>query len=231
MSAATATGQDSRPDLTFVSLIHQSLRADATRLAAAIAALGPGGRPDRVLGIQAFFGQYRDQLAMHHTHEDELFFPALKARVGADRMHLGELAGQHDALDAALQAVSDGLAALADPAGDFATDQAKAASAMSAMTGLLAAHLTLEEQTALPLFETEMPAAEYNKLEATSRKATPRPRARFLIPWVITHATADQRAAIFRSAPLLRLLYRLNLRHYRRFDQALACPASRPGME
>lgn len=48
---------------------------------------------------------------MHHRHEDELFFPALAARVGADKMHLGELASQHDALDAALQAVSDGLAA------------------------------------------------------------------------------------------------------------------------
>src|SRR5208282_4538003 len=172
----------------------------------------------------------RDQLAMHHSHEDELFFPALEARVGAGRMHLGELADQHDALDAALQAVSDGLAALADPAGDFATDRARAASALSAMTGPLAAHLTLEEQTALPLLETEMPAAEYKRLEARARKATPRPRARFLIPWIITHATADQRTAVFRPAPLLRLFYRINLRHYRRFDQALARPASRPGM-
>ncbi len=37
-------------------------------------------------------------------------------------MRMGELASQHDALDAALQAVSDGLAALADPAGDIGTD-------------------------------------------------------------------------------------------------------------
>jgi hypothetical protein len=36
------------------------------------------------------------------------------------------------------------------------------------------------------------------------------------------HASPGQRAALFRSAPPLRLLYGLNLRYYRRFDQALA---------
>jgi hypothetical protein len=36
MSRASA-----KPDLTFVTLIHQSLRADAARLATAIAELGP----------------------------------------------------------------------------------------------------------------------------------------------------------------------------------------------
>jgi hemerythrin-like domain-containing protein len=225
MSAGTATSQQSRPDLTFVNLIHQSLRIDAARLAAAISALDPSDRPGRVRSIEAFFGQYRGQLAMHHSHEDELFFPALEARVGADRMHLGELDAQHDALDAALQAVSDGLAALADPAGDFATDRAGAASALSAMTELLAAHLTLEERTALPLFESEMPVAEYKKLEARTRQATPRAQARFLIPWVIAHATPDQQKAVFRSAPPLRLFYLLNLRHYRRFDHVLGRPA------
>jgi hypothetical protein len=54
MSLETATGRAaSKPDLTFVILIHQSLRADAARLAANIAALNPDDRTDRVPGIQA----------------------------------------------------------------------------------------------------------------------------------------------------------------------------------
>jgi hemerythrin-like domain-containing protein len=212
----------SKPDLTFVTLIHQSLRADAARLAASIAELGPSDRQDRLPGIQAFFGHYREQLLMHHRHEDELFFPALAARAGAGRMHLSELAGQHEALDAALQAVGEDLTVLAGPVADFATDRVRAASALSTMAGLLAAHLTLEERTALPLFESDMPAADYKKLEARARKATPRPQAQFLIPWVIAHATPDQRDALFRSAPPLRLAYQLNYRRYRRLDQALA---------
>jgi hemerythrin-like domain-containing protein len=222
MTATTATRQRSRPDLTLVTLIHQALRADAARLATALAAAGPADRPGRITGIGAFYGQYRDQLALHHRHEDELFFPALAARAGADAMHLGELAAQHEKLDAALAAVSDRLAALADPGGDFTADQARAASALAAMTGLLTAHLALEEQHALPLFETEIPAAQYKQLEARARKDTPRAQARFLFPWVVAHASPGQRAELFRSAPPLRLLYRLNRRYYRRLDQALS---------
>ncbi len=85
-------------------------------MAATITALSPGDRLARLPGIQAFFGRYRGQLAMHHRHEDELFFPALAARIGADRMQLTELTGQHERLDAAVQAVYDGLADLAAPA-------------------------------------------------------------------------------------------------------------------
>jgi hemerythrin-like domain-containing protein len=217
MSRASA-----KPDLTFVTLIHQSLRADAARLATAIAELGHSDRQDRLPGIQAFFGHYREQLIMHHRHEDELFFPALAARVGADRMHLTELAGQHEALDSALQAAGEGLTVLADPAADLAAGRVRAASALSTMAGLLAAHLTLEEQNALPLFESEMSAADYRELEARARKATPRPQAQLLVPWIIAHATPEQRKALFRSAPPLRLAHRLNHRRYQRLDQSLA---------
>ncbi len=221
-------GNRSKPDLTLVNLIHQSLRADAQRLAAAVAGLDHSDRPARLPGIRAFFDHYRAQLAMHHTHEDELFFPALQAKVGADRMQLNALAGQHEALDAALHAAGDGLAALADPAGDFATDRARAADALSVTAELLAAHLTLEEETALPLTESEMPAAEYKKLETKARKATRRPQAQFMIPWIIAHASADQQKALYRSAPPIRLLYWLNRRRYHRLDQALTHPARQP---
>jgi len=91
-------------------------------------------------------------------------------------MHLSELAGQHEALDTALQAAGESLASLAGPAANFATDRVKAASALSTMAGLLAAHLTLEERTALPLFESDMPAADYKELETRARKATRGPR-------------------------------------------------------
>jgi len=221
MSTSTATGQRSRPDDLVVTLIHQSLRIDAARLAAALAAVGPGDRPGRVAAIAAFYGQYRGQLDEHHRHEDELFFPALAARAGAEAMHLDELTAQHHALDAVLQAVSDRLAALADPAGDFAAGHAGAAAALSAMSELLLAHLALEEKHALPLYQTEITTAENRELEARARKATPRDRARFMIPWLVTHADQDQRKALFRSIPPLRLFYWLNLRYYRRFEAAL----------
>jgi Hemerythrin HHE cation binding domain len=222
MSASTATGQHSKPDMLIVTLIHQSLRIDAARPASALAAVGPGDRPGRVAAIGAFCGRYCGQLALHHRHEDELFFPVLAARAGADAMHLAELTSQHDALDAVLQGVSDRLAALADPAGDFAADHAGAVAALSAMTEPLFAHFTLEERRALPLFESEVPAAEFRRLEARTRKATPLNRARFMIPWLVTHASQDQRTPLSRSIPPVRLPYWLTVRYYRRFNRALA---------
>ena len=230
MSVSTATGQHNRPDVLVVTLIHQSLRIDAARLASVLATVGPGDRPGRVAAMGAFYGQYRGQLALRHRHEDELFFPVLAARVGSDAMHLAELTSQHDALDAVLQGVSDRLAALADPAGDFAADHGGAVAALSAMTGLLFAHFTLEERHALPLFDSEVPAAEYRPLEARTRKATPLNRARFMIPWLVTHASQDQRTALSRSIPLLRLFYWLTVRYHRLFDRALGGAAGRPGV-
>jgi len=216
MSRAT-----SKPDLTFVILIHQSLREDAAKLTATIAALHPADRVPRLPGIEAFFDHYCDQLIMHHRHEDELFFPALAAMVGAGKMHLNELDDQHHEVDTAIRAVRARLAELADPASDFQTGRAAAASATSAMTALLDAHLTLEEETALPLIEAQMTAADYKRLEARARRATPRPQAQFLIPWVVAHATSDQRRSLYRSAPPLRLICWLNLRRYRRLERAL----------
>jgi hypothetical protein len=66
-----------------------------------------------------------------------------------------------------------------------------------------------------------MPFAEYNELESKARKATPRGQSAFLIPWIVDHASADQRKALFRSAPPLRIVYWLNRRRYRRLDEAL----------
>ena len=52
------SAEAAKPDLTFVTLVHQSLRIDAARLASALAAAGPGDRPGRIAAIGAFYGQY-----------------------------------------------------------------------------------------------------------------------------------------------------------------------------
>jgi iron-sulfur cluster repair protein YtfE (RIC family) len=98
-----------KPDLTFVNLTHQALRVDGARLVATVAALEPRDRGSRLPGVREFYDHYREQLVAHHSHEDALFYPALAARVGADRMHQDELVAQHHQLDGVLQAVGDGL--------------------------------------------------------------------------------------------------------------------------
>ena len=66
-----------------------------------------------------------------------------------------------------------------------------------------------------------MPTAEYDALESKARKATPREQSSFMIPWLVEHASPDQRQTLFRSAPPLRIVYLLTRRRYRRLDDAL----------
>lgn len=212
--------EGAKPDLIFVNLIHQSLRIDGTRLLHSVAALDSNSAPGRLPAIRAFFDRYHDQLLLHHSHEDRLFFPAVEARVGADRMGLAELTQQHEALDSALLAVSDELTILGDGGGSFAAQHAKACRALSSMGDALTAHLDLEESTVLPLVETEMSVDEYKLLETQARHATPRDRAQFMVPWVVAHATPAQQGALFRSAPPLRFVNLVARRRYRRLDLA-----------
>jgi Hemerythrin HHE cation binding domain len=210
-----------QPDLIFVTLIHQALRVDGPRLQVTVANLQPDDADGPLAGVSEYFDLYREQLVAHHTHEDELFFLALAARVGADRMHRDELVSQHGELDGVLQEIGDALAAMARPDGDFSVHRTRAADALSAMVDHLTTHLDLEERVALPLVVSDMPVTEYAELESKARKATPREQSAFMIPWLAGHASPEQRKAWFRTAPPLRIVERLNRGRYRRLESAL----------
>jgi hypothetical protein len=214
------TGQP-KPDLLFVTLIHQSLRADADRLVAATAAVQSAGGP-AVPGLRSFFEEYSEQLCLHHSHEDDIFFPALQSVLEPDQVPFEELAGQHEALDADLHAVREGLTALSTSSGTVTTHK-DVVDAMSDMAAHLGAHLALEEETVLPRMESAVPPATYKEMEAQARKRTPRGRARFLIPWLVAHADPDQQRALFRGTPPLRAIYLVNRHRYRVLDGALNC--------
>jgi hemerythrin-like domain-containing protein len=209
-----------KPDLIFVELIHKSLRIDGTRLLDSVAALNLEHGPRRVPAIRAFFDQYSNQLWLHHSHEDRIFFPVVEARVGSERMRLDELTRQHEALEAELRTISHELAVLNERGGDFAAGRVRACDALSMMGETLATHLDLEEATVFPLVESEIPVADYKGLESQARHATPRAQAHFLIPWIVAHATPTQRKALFRSAPPLRLVNLAARGRYRRLDRA-----------
>ena len=209
-----------KADLLLVTLIHQALRIDAERLVAVASALNPADA-QRIASLRLFFDEYREQLSLHHAHEDDLFFPALQAVVNESQVPIAELTTQHGTLDSDLQAIADGLASLGTSPGDFAAEHADVVSSMVGMAKHLDAHLTMEEETVLPLIASAVPQATYKQLEAQARKLTPRCRARFLIPWIIGHATSDQQSDLFKSAPPLRAVYLVNRHRYRLFDRAL----------
>lgn len=213
------TGQP-KPDLLFVTLIHQALRGDADRLVAATEAVESDGE-HAVTGLRAFFEEYSEQLCLHHSHEDDIFFPALQSVLEPGQAPFGELARQHELIDTDLHAIRGGLAALAPRPGEVTTRR-DLVIAMSDMASHLDAHLTMEEETVLPLIESALLPATYKKMEAQARKQTPRRRAQFLIPWLVAHAAPDQRRALFKGAPPLRAIYLVNRHRYGTLDRALS---------
>lgn len=210
-----------KPDLLFVTLVHQALRVDADRMVAAASALQPADT-QRIASLRTFFDEYRGQLCLHHAHEDGIFFPALLAVADESAAAIAELETQHGMLDSDLEGIGNGLASLGTPADDFPADHADVVSGMTKMAKHLDAHLTMEEETILPLMVSAVPQATYKQLEAQARKRTPRRQARFLIPWIIGHATSDQQRDLFKMAPPLRATYLVNRHRCRSFERLCA---------
>jgi hemerythrin-like domain-containing protein len=142
---------------------------------------------------------YREQLCLHHFHEDTIFFLALQAVLEADQVPFAELAMQHEALDRDLEAIRYGLASLATQPGDVETDHTNVVDTVSDMAAHLGTHLTMEEEEILPLIESTFLLATYKQLEAQARQRTPRCQAQFLIRWLIAHATPKQKKALSRA--------------------------------
>jgi hypothetical protein len=42
-----------------------------------------------------------------------------------------------------------------------------------------------------------------------------------MVPWIVDHASADQRSVLFKTAPPLWIVDRINRGRYRRLEQAL----------
>jgi len=120
-----------------------------------------------------------------------------------------------------LDAITGDFDTLADPASGFTASRARLSDDLTRMADSLTAHLDFEERIALPLFESNMPVAEYKELEKKARKMMRSGQAKFLIPWHATHATPQQRKAWFKSAPPLRVVAWVNGRSFRRIDEVL----------
>jgi hypothetical protein len=209
------------PDLIFVTLIHRALRADGDRLVETVGDLKPEDRNGRLPRVRAFYTAYRQQLVSHHTHEDNLFFPALVARVGEDRMHLLELTSGHQQLDGVLEALDADFAALEDPNRDFSATRKTVSDDLSTMVEKLNGTSIWRRRRRFPSSRRRCRPRNTTRFEAKARKATPREQSSFMIPWLVEHASPDQRRTLFRSAPL-RIVYLLTRRRYRRLDGALA---------
>lgn len=158
------------------ALMHIAMRRDADRLVAAAGRLTPSTTGP----VAAWWSRLRTMIEHHHRSEDEVFWPAVAARVPGFTA-AGALADDHVALDRSLAEVSASLERGADPAG--------VPEVAERFRSLLRAHLRAEEAVVLPACEA-MPAREYSSIEARLVRTAPLAVLTFIQPWMFDGASA-----------------------------------------
>lgn len=181
-------------DLTIMLAAHAAFRRDLVRLARATAT--PPADPARQAAIQAGWQTFKRQLHLHHTAEDTIIWPALRARLSHSAHAQSVLAAmeeEHAQIDPLLAAVD---AQFAEPNGSSLGD------ATDALTTSLTAHLTHEERHGLPLIGVALTASEWRAAGfKIARSNGP--------PWLSDGADKDTAAATLATLPPpVRVLYR-----------------------
>jgi hypothetical protein len=202
------------PDLTFYFLIHRAMRDSSAQLRCAIGSLEDGDRR-RAAAIGSWFAGFNGELHHHHTVEDEVFFPALAARVPCyAESYSDELAEDHLRLDGLLTALTAGLADLSGE-GEWDAAHMQALIVASQLADLLDRHLRVEDEDVVPLFGRHFSAVEYEAMHAQAVKTMQPKQALFTLPWIMGQADADERREMLADAPAaMKLIWRASRRGY-----------------
>lgn len=204
-------------------LVHRVFRRELRLLPTLVRqASGDRGRAARV---RAHAEELLGLLHHHHTGEDELVWPRLRARVALERGLVDRMEAQHDEVSALVADVVTGLAAWGgDP------DRGRAlAGVLLQLHEALVAHLDEEERSVLPLVARTFTQAEWDELGQRGFAAVPKSRRLVTLAHILEDADDDERAAFLAHLPTpARLAYRLvGRRQHARETAALRIPGPR----
>ncbi|MGY1727405.1 hemerythrin domain-containing protein [Geodermatophilus sp. SYSU D01062] len=198
---------------TMNGLIHNAVRRDLTRLAAALDPWRDGDR-ERARQLERAFANLRRELTHHHEGEDAHVWPFLEG-TGVGRDLLAEMETEHAAMAAALADTGDALAALARTGS--AADARDARAAVARTREVVVGHLDHEEAALEPLLREHEGTAEWRAVTGRLRHTSPGDAGSFFA-WLTDGITDGDRAALRGTvpAPVTALLSRVFGRGYTR---------------
>jgi hypothetical protein len=205
---------DLGPDLRPSYLEHRAMRMDAERLIGLVAQARPADA-DRLQAVAAWYARYLGAIHDHHTAEEAVVYPALLERDPSFADADAELEGQHRVLADRLTVARESLDGLPSAAGGPAWERehAEAVLATQALRAIVDAHTHREEDVAFSRYRQAFTAAEFTDLGKAAWKVVGARAVVFAGPWVLDHATPEERARTLAAQPLLlRALYHLWLR-------------------
>jgi hypothetical protein len=189
-------------DLTIMLAAHDAFRRDLVRLAKA-ASFADLPDPARRAAVRAGWETFKRQLHLHHTAEDAIIWPALRARLersASAQSVLDAMEAEHALVDPLLAAVDD---AFARP------DDGRIGDATDALTSTLLRHLTHEETDALPLIGVALTASEWRAAGFRIVRRNGLSAGGQMFAWLNDGADPRAAAAVLKTLPPpVRLAYR-----------------------
>jgi hemerythrin-like domain-containing protein len=189
-------------DLTIMIAAHDAFRRDLTRLARTASAANLSD-PVRRQSVAAGWDLFKRQLHLHHTTEDEVIWPALRARLAHSQAALSVLAAmqaEHEGIDPLLAAVDAEFRGEAED---------RLADVIDALTSALTGHLAHEERDGLPLIGAALTAAQWRRVGRTMASRNGMAASSEMFAWILDGAGREHAVAtLAQLPPPLRLLYR-----------------------
>jgi hypothetical protein len=193
---------DGPHDHTGMYLMHFGLRRDLATITSAVSHT-PLGAEDTWSALHARWRLFAEILHHHHSAEDDHYWPVLVAAVSsrgteADRVLIAAMAGEHAAIDPALDAVEEAFGALRAHPCDAHRNALDLR--VSALCEAIGDHLAHEEREALPLVQRVMTTEQYATVEKAVERAYPVRMVPTLIPWVCHRLPEPALEAMLTSA-------------------------------
>jgi iron-sulfur cluster repair protein YtfE (RIC family) len=180
--------------LIAMSAAHDAFRRDMQKLAS-VATPANLRNPVRYQSIMNGWEIFKNQLHIHHSHEDRFLWPRLRARVGASDSALSmldEMDAEHALIDPLLAGVDKGFE---NP------EQVDVGAVIEELTSKLSYHLTHEERDAMPLIGEVLSDREWSAIVRDIRKAAGLASAAQFLPWLTDGTTGPQTKTIISIMP------------------------------
>lgn len=190
-------------------LVHRAMVRDLDRVARSAGKLETNPDVQQMRALRKYTDRLLDAIEHHHTGEDEILWPLLRAR-GADRTALALMNEEHEEL-------ADLLAATRTAAGQLGTNPSAAgllAMAAEETRVLLASHAAAEEAELLGRLAPHLTDEVWEIHAKGMLRSAERWTYTFMPPWLASVAAPEERSGV--PAPLIATLTRSSLRRRQR---------------
>lgn len=183
-------------ELTMNRCIHAAVLRDLDRIEGALRAAAPGDR-DRLAGLQRAWANLRNQLTRHHEGEDAYIWPLLRG-FGVSEDLIAEMESEHADLAAGLARSGAAIDRAATTTSQ--EDIVAAADSVAETRGVVAHHLTHEEQDVEPVLIARADSPEWKAAEKKLRAASPT-TAGWFFAWLLDGASPEVEAHVRSLVP------------------------------